>query len=279
MPTLSLSLDHVVIFVEDLRRASEDYAALGFTVVPGGVHAGALTHNALIPFADGRYLELLALTVSWKRRALRMLARGGLEGILMRRSPLLGRAIRRIRSGEGLADFALACSPLAEVVGVGEIDGPVSGGRVRPDGQKLSWRLAFPRAPVLPFLIEDVTPRHLRVPGNVIHPNGAAGVQALTVATGSFDRAVAHYQTLLGREPFETVAPIPRSLGVEFRLNGVVIRLMAPIGPAHPLRASLARRGEGLYGVVLSADRAANLDPARTHGAQITLAHPRNSTS
>lgn len=272
MPTPSLSLDHVVIFVEDLGLASEDYVALGFTVVPGGVHAGGLTHNALIPFADGRYLELLALTASWKRRALRMLARGGLDRILTRRSPLLGRAMRRIRAGEGLADFALACSPLADVVEAGEIDGPVSGGRVRPDGQEVAWRVAIPRAPALPFLIEDVTARHLRVPRNVTHANGATAVQALSVATGSFDRSVAHYQALLGREPFETVAPIPRSLAVEFRLDTVAIRLLGPIGPAHPLRASLAQRGDGLYGVVLRADRAANLDPVRAHGAMITLA-------
>lgn len=272
MGTPSFSLDHVVVFVEDLDRASADYASLGFTVVPGGVHAGGLTHNALIPFADGRYLELLALTSPWTLRALRMLPRSGLDGVLTRRSPLLRRAVRRIRSGEGLADFALACSPLTAVVGTGEIDGPVSGGRVRPDGQEVSWRLVFPRAPVLPFLIEDVTPRRLRVPPDVAHANGAMGVQAVTVATGSFDRAIAHYQTLLGREPFETVAPIPRSLSVEFRLDAVVIRVLAPTGPNHPLRAPLGRRGEGLYGVVLRADRAANLDPERAHGAQITLA-------
>jgi len=272
VPTPSFSVDHVVIFVEDLGRASDDYAALGFTIVPGGVHADGLTHNALIPFADGRYLELLALTATWKRRVFRALARSGLDRVLTRRSPLLGRALRRIRSGGGLADFALACSPLGGVVGAGEIDGPVTDGRVRPDGQEVSWRLAFPRAAVLPFLIEDVTARHLRVPPNVTHANGAAGVQALTVATGSFDRSVASYQALLGREPFETVAPIPRSLAVEFRLETVAIRILAPIGPTHPLRAPLAQRGDGLYGVVLRADRAANLDPVRAHRALITLA-------
>lgn len=272
MPTPSFSFDHAVIFVEDLRRASADYTALGFTVIPGGVHAGGLTHNALIPFADGQYLELLALTATWKRRVFRMLARSGLDRVVTRRSPLLGRALRRIRSGEGLADFALACSPLAAVLGAGEIDGPVSGGRVRPDGQRVSWRLAFPRTQALPFLIEDVTARHMRVPANVTHANGTTGVQALTVATGSFDRSVASYQALLGREPFETVAPIPRSFAVEFRLDTVAIRILAPIGPSHPLRAPLALRGDGLYGVVLRADRAANLDLARAHGAQITLA-------
>jgi hypothetical protein len=37
------------------------------------------------------------------------------------------------------------------------------------------------------------------------------------------------------------------------------------------LRAQLDR-GEGVYGLVLRADKAVNLDPVRAHGAQITLA-------
>ena len=37
--------DHAVIFVSDLRRASDDFTALGFQVVSGGVHAGGLTHK------------------------------------------------------------------------------------------------------------------------------------------------------------------------------------------------------------------------------------------
>lgn len=277
----SITLDHVVLFVEDLGQASADYAALGFQVVPGGVHTGGLTHNAIIPFADGTYLELLALTVPWKLMALRLLARGRISGILTRRSPLLRRAMRRIETGEGLVDFALACLPLSDVVKtadpMGGIEGPVSGGRTRPDGQQITWRLVFPRIAALPFLIEDVTPRHLRVPPAATHPNGASGIQAVTIVTGSFDRAIARYQHLLGREPFETVAPIPRTLGVEFRLDAARIRLLAPTGSAHPLRAHLARRGEGLYSVVLHAERAANLDAARAHGAQITLAYSKNA--
>src|SRR5918998_5896519 len=55
-----VELDHFVIVVADLDRAIEDYAALGFTVTPGGVHADGRTHNALVPFADGTYLELIA---------------------------------------------------------------------------------------------------------------------------------------------------------------------------------------------------------------------------
>ncbi|MCW5883173.1 MAG: VOC family protein, partial [Anaerolineae bacterium] len=53
-------IDHIVILVHDLAQAQADYAALGFTVVPGGEHTGGATHNARVAFADGSYVELLA---------------------------------------------------------------------------------------------------------------------------------------------------------------------------------------------------------------------------
>ena len=52
-------IDHIVIAVPDLAVASRNYEALGFTVVPGGRHPVG-THNALIAFADGAYIELIA---------------------------------------------------------------------------------------------------------------------------------------------------------------------------------------------------------------------------
>ena len=271
----SLGLDHVVIFVDDFQRASEDYAALGFEVVPGGVHAGGLTHNALIPFADSTYLELLAPTKRWKVAAFRLPGLRRLSRVVFRSSPSLRRVVRRVHAGEGLVDFAMACSPLAaavEVLGDSQhVEGPIPGGRTRPDGEQVAWQVAFPDAPVLPFLIEDTTPRALRVPPAKTHSCGATGIHAVSIATGSFDRTVALYKTLLGREPFETVAPIPRSLAVEFRLGATLLRVLAPMGANPVLRTHLARRGEGLYNLILRADRSSNLDPARAHGAQITL--------
>src|SRR3989442_1649074 len=52
-------IDHIVIAVVDLAVASRNYEGLGFTVVPGGRHPVG-THNALIAFADGAYIELIA---------------------------------------------------------------------------------------------------------------------------------------------------------------------------------------------------------------------------
>ena len=57
---MPLALDHIVIAVADLDRAMVDYRALGFQVLPGGQHPGRTSHNALVVFADGAYLELIA---------------------------------------------------------------------------------------------------------------------------------------------------------------------------------------------------------------------------
>jgi len=53
-------LDHLVILVRDLDFAAAGYERLGFAVTPGGEHADGLTRNALIPFEDGSYFELVS---------------------------------------------------------------------------------------------------------------------------------------------------------------------------------------------------------------------------
>src|SRR5262245_48940020 len=52
-------IDHLVVVVPELEAAIASYRGLGFSVVPGGRHPIG-THNALIAFADGAYLELIA---------------------------------------------------------------------------------------------------------------------------------------------------------------------------------------------------------------------------
>jgi len=52
-------IDHLVIMFKELEPDVSAYRDLGFTVVPGGEHPAG-THNALVAFADGAYLELIA---------------------------------------------------------------------------------------------------------------------------------------------------------------------------------------------------------------------------
>src|SRR6516165_6726941 len=52
-------VDHIVIAVRDLDAAVQHYTDAGFTAVFGGRH-NIGTHNGLIAFADGSYVELIA---------------------------------------------------------------------------------------------------------------------------------------------------------------------------------------------------------------------------
>lgn len=161
-------LDHAIIAVDDLDTAADDYTALGFTVIAGGRHASGSTHNALICFQDGAYLELLAPTGDPSQP--------GVTDF----SPLLQR-------GEGLVGYALLVPDLnraadrlrARGVGVGDVS---EGRRLRPDGIELCWRTASVDGGMSPFLIEDVTPRYLRVPNDLLtitHANGVTGIARL----------------------------------------------------------------------------------------------------
>jgi hypothetical protein len=158
-------LDHVVLVARELNTAIADHRRRGFTVTPGGEHADGVTHNALISFADGSYLELVAfrdidraLTHRWWKVA---------------------------ADGGGLADFALLSDDLAaDSAALAELvkTPPKDGGRIRPDGVELKWRTAVLKAP-LPFVIEDLTSRDLRVPGGAAaqHANGATGIASVVI--------------------------------------------------------------------------------------------------
>jgi len=165
-------LDHLVILVRDLELASADYENLGFAVTPGAEHADGLTRNALVPCEDSSYFELVSFLDPedptdnfW-----------GWRGFL---------------PYEGLIDYCAASDDLdsdasrLESLGF-SVDGPDDGGRRLPNGEEIRWRSARIRQEgrLLPFLIEDLTPRGLRVPGgpSARHPNGATGISGLEVS-------------------------------------------------------------------------------------------------
>ncbi|TSD82397.1 VOC family protein [Mycobacterium sp. KBS0706] len=244
---MSLSLDHVVIAVRDLAGAVADYEALGFTVVPGGEHTHGASHNALIVFADGAYVELIAFRrPNPEFRWWRVLS----------------------EAGDGLVDFALLPGDIAaDVVAAKarglDLEGPTEGGRLRPDGQRLEWRTARAATSDLPFLCGDVTPRHLRVPEGDVrrHANGAFGVVGIEIAVENTQVSAWRYGALLGTQPG---API--DLG-----NGQSVSLAGPDRAG----AALAARGEGPVSLTLRVapgSAVGDLDPVRTRGVRITRA-------
>lgn len=59
-PRTARAIDHAVLPVESLAVARDRMSALGFTVAPDGVHPFG-TENACVYFADGTFLEPLAI--------------------------------------------------------------------------------------------------------------------------------------------------------------------------------------------------------------------------
>ncbi|MCU0496882.1 MAG: VOC family protein [Anaerolineae bacterium] len=189
---MPFKLDHVIISVADLPQAIDVYREVGFTVLPGGVHANGATQNALICFQDGSYLELLAPTDQ--------AVNGEAEGIDF--SKLTVR-------GEGFMGYALITDDLEnEVDQIRQrgilIESPVIGGRTRPDGSEIRWKTAFMGKSFSPFFIQDLTDRTLRVPDHArIHPNGVLGIQGLYFSVVDMPRFEQIYRAFADREDFE----------------------------------------------------------------------------
>ena len=180
-----MKLDHVVIAFHDLDRAIADWQSRGFTVIPGGRHPGRTSHNALVVFEDGAYVELIA----WAE-----------PGPAERWYNML------MRHGEGLMDFALIPESVPRAIEEAKsrglvLNGPIDGGRVRPDGRELRWQTARQATFDLPFLCGDITPREWRVPEGEArrHANGKSGIARVTVAVDDVAESMRRYEALLGR--------------------------------------------------------------------------------
>ena len=213
-----LRFDHAVIAVASLEKTMADYAALGFTVRYGGEHPGRRTHNALITFADGSYLELIA-------------ERAGLPPTDDAREAWVRAAVAR--EDVAFLTFALLTADLKASISACaarglELRGPSAGRRASPDGRRIAWRAAMPpTGSGLPFLIEDVTPRHWRIsdrPADTQHANGARGLLALELRVTDFAHPLKKFARLLGDDPEQDGAT------ARFDLGGMQIALRASQG-------------------------------------------------
>jgi catechol 2,3-dioxygenase-like lactoylglutathione lyase family enzyme len=249
-------IDHLVIVVNDLDRAAKDYEQLGFTVVLGGQHPVG-SHNALIAFADGSYLELIAF---------------------YREAPD-HRWWEPLQKGERLVDFCLQTDDLRgdtgrlKEVGVA-INDPVPWSRRRPDGYELKWMLSLATGGhrgVAPFLIEDVTPRAERIPQRFAHENGATGIARVIVGVAELAPIRPWYEALLGT-PGETLRNSALDAeGVLYEAGPHAIEFLTPNAAGGPLSDWLRKFSASPYAAVLNGSRASALDPALTHGANLIL--------
>jgi len=249
MPT---GIDHVVLAVRDLERATADFTAAGFTVAPGGEHTSGGTRNALVPFQDGSYLELIAWTQPDEPRDTAWW--------------------HRLRAGEGLIDFALRTDDLdAELSRLRasglNVPDPEAGGRTRPDGQRVEWRnLHFGEgtAPSLPFYCHSTNERSLRVAGGeaAIHENRVTGIAGVTIGVSDLAAALRDYGRLTGSPGVSGQFTLGDSGAVLIGL--VELTAGDPAWDDLPIEIILATN----HGPV------GEIDPALTHGARLIVKGP-----
>ncbi len=235
--------DHVVILTDQLSAAVRRYQALGFHVEPGGIHPAWGTENALIPLEGGAYLELMAPQSPSRR---------------MPPSHFWWRADGSPRAPGEYGGYALASDDLHEEVRRCNAEEalfpePQFGSRVRPDGQVVKWRAAFPTLPTLPFLIQDEGPRDLRISPPQNGVGVAIRLSEITVSVPNLVVATRAYGQLLGDRPANDGTGSMR-----FRVPGGAIRLVQPT-LTDPAKHALGRVNFGVSMVALTVRRWAEL--------------------
>lgn len=133
------------------------------------------TENRLVLFRDGTYLELIAFVnddPEKRRRHWWDKPFGVVDFALTTKEDFDHQALneRLKHSGTGIS-----------------YDEPREGGRKRPDGTELRWKVTFPKdieRGAVPFWCHDLTPRECRVPvddNNSNHPCGALGMAGVAI--------------------------------------------------------------------------------------------------
>jgi hypothetical protein len=190
---MTLSIDHVIISVNDVNEAIANYQERGFKAFYGGKQASGLTHNGLVVFNDGSYLELIGLVNPAGRDE--------------------GEFYDLVRSDgtEGYTGFALLSDAIeADIARMRENGIEASdvqpGSRTRTDGKVIQWKMSSLDDGRNPFVITDETPRILRVPAegnNINHSNGAQGIADVRVLIeeANFDAEVKRFTAIAGSEP------------------------------------------------------------------------------
>ncbi len=257
------SIDHIVIAVHSLERAIETYRGLGFTVVAGGKHPYG-SYNALIGFADGSYIELLGF---------------------YEESPDHPWWDLLHQRGGGLVDFCMASDDIradlatlrAQGVDCGDL---TEGARARPDGYQVRWlnnKVGGAWQGLIPFLIEDVTPRDERLPRQRAHANGVTGIHSLALATYDVGRPATVLAAALGVEGVAMTYHVAGGSGLRFTVGGYALDYMAPSRTVDgPLAAHLAGNRPAPYVVgFATTGPAQRLDPADTEGVRVEMVRSR----
>ncbi|MEM9294013.1 MAG: VOC family protein [Acidobacteriota bacterium] len=238
-----MKIDHVTLAGPDLSMLRARFAGVGLRTEYGGQHDNGVTHMSVLPFEDGSYIELISTVKA---------AQGS-------GSPLWAEFIEK---DGGPCAWAVQTTEMDSMVqrlrrAKIAVHGPELMHRRTPEGEIARWRVAFlgdggPGA-VLPFLIEDLTPREVRVPPppaedrldeeGKIREDRVLGVAAAVLAVEDLEESADLFQRGFGMAP-PTVMEDDAFEAKVALFRGTPVVLAQPLTAASPLRHRLDAYGQ-----------------------------------
>lgn len=234
-------IDHVIVLLPySLIISPPSWLTSAFKISPGGRHADNLTENRLILFSDGSYVELIAFIEDDPKRR---------EGHWWDKEfGIVDWALTD--TSEEQPDVTTINSRLESISSKVRYDEPIAGGRKRPDGVQLEWKVTFPTGierGAVPFWCHDVTDREKRVPISkeaTKHPCGALGVAGIRVGVddGRVKAVSEAIQAIIGEEDEKIVLGAPKAVG---GLKEPYVQVPAAEGTGEVLKLELVLQTAG----------------------------------
>ena len=245
-----LRVDHVSVAGRDLKVLRDALSSQGITSEYGGRHSNHATEMAITAFADGSYLELIAIQPDADPKA--VAAHDWAKQLQGNAGPAAWAA--------RVADINVEKDRLG-AVNV-SVSSPEKSGRARPDGVRVDWETAQigseSRGTFFPFLIRDITAREIRV-----FPSGKPTIPSLrrlsrvVIATGDLRKSISRF-----REAYGWAAPVERddaAFGARVAVfAGTPVVLVAPAGKASWIEDRLKKFGDGPCAYVIEASQSSN---------------------
>jgi len=253
-----LGIDHIVIAGPDLDRLTAAFKSLGFTVVGGGKHPIG-SYNNLIGLEDGAYIELLSFYED---------------------SPEHYWWDAVHERGGGLIDFCMVTDDvradyaLFKAGGV-EMSPMVGLSRLRVDGYRLKWlnnEIYSDYQGLIPFIIEDETPREERVPKEKSHENGVRGIDTITLAARDLERARRIMGAVLGQVGQPVNDEDLNASGVAFQAGPHRLEYLKPNDASSPLQEHIEANRPVPYRIRFrTGGEARTIPPEDAAGVKIAL--------
>lgn len=253
-------VDHVVVAVRDLSAAAQNWAELGFTVSPLGLHSPLLgSANHTIMFGAD-YVELLGIVSETdQNRPTRdfLLARKGIERV----------AFTTDNAAEGAAEITRRGFPALGPIHFGRPVPLPGGGEGEARFNVFRWPLEERPGGTRIFACQHLTRETVWLPELQRHDNGAVRLTRIEIVAADPAEAAAHLSRLIDEpaRPDGDAWVVPSGRG---RADFVFLDA-AGLAERYPDEVRAGSAGEGVVALVVataSLDRAAEIAGASRHG-------------